>query len=595
MPVVPRAQRQVGTAPLPGARVSPGAPAAAFGVPASVDLSGLQRSAERVYEQERQKANQAALLDADSQAWELEKGLFHDPKTGALQSRGKNAIDATDKAVTDYEKGIGEIGTKLSSDEQRLAFQARAQARRIALDGRLQEHVANETQRYVDEQFDTAIRSRIDEALSTFQDGANVDRLVLEQKAIVREYGKNHGWAPEVTDAKTAAAVSQTRAGVISRMLTAGDDRTATAYYAKYKADITGSDAERIDKALEIGSTEGTALRTVDSIWNTLGPKSANDPVKVATMEDAIREQHADDPKVIKAAVAELRSRASAFNAQQNELTASNKAGVLGAFNQGASLAELVRMPQYRALSGTDQEQVKSYVVGQSRQLSEYAEAERTKKGFAAYWFYSRPEKLSTMSENELLSLEPILGQALTGRLVEQKRTFGKSSDRVLSATIDDDLFKTIAQDAGFKAYDPKLSADDKATLGHLKNTVEDAIARAQERTGKPLNREEKQQVMQTIIDQKVMVDRFARGDTSATIAAMTKDERGRAYVPLEQIPTNNVSEAVNWLRSVGAIDSQTTDAEATKTFQRRIERAVAAQQMGQSRAQVEAILRGAQ
>ena len=116
---------------------------------------------------------------------------------------------------------------------------------------------------------------------------------------------------------------------------------------------------------------------------------------------------------------------------------------------------------------------------------------------------------------------------------------------------IDDDLFKTIAQNAGLKAYG-ESSDEQKGVLGQLKNAVETEIDREQQRTGKPLTRDEKQRLMQGVIDQKVMLHYSLWPDESRIAATVTNaDDRARAYVPLANIPPVAMSEALNYARSL--------------------------------------------
>ncbi len=106
MPIVPRYPvPQVETAPLPAARVSADAPAAAFGVPAAPDLSGVQRVFAQIVEEERQKADQLAVLDADNQLAQLGTDL----ETRALSRRGKEAFGALGETADEWQRRTAEI------------------------------------------------------------------------------------------------------------------------------------------------------------------------------------------------------------------------------------------------------------------------------------------------------------------------------------------------------------------------------------------------------------------------------------------------------------------------------------------------------
>lgn len=306
-------------------------------------------------------------------------------------------------------------------------------------------------------------------------------------------------------------------------------------------------------------------------------------------MEQAIRDR-VSDPKIVKAAIQELRVRSQAQNAEQTEVAASNKATILGAFAKGADIRQLTATPAYLSLSGSDQEQLKSYMVNRSTQLDELSDSARSKRGFARYWELSSPTKLAAMSENQILALEPELGRSLVGDLMRQKRTVLKTEDQVRAATIDADLFNTIAADADLKPYDKDT---DKATLGRLKSTVELEIERAQQKLNRALTRDEKRTIMQEVIDQKVMLDLSGQEDSERTVALLTADQRGKAYMPIARVPATFRREAISWMRSNGNARWDESETQVMNRFQRRLERAYAARITGATSAEIANILAG--
>lgn len=595
MPTVPRLdQTPAGTAALPGVRVSTGAPAAAFGQPQSIDLGGVGRAAAEIIERERQKADQVAVLDADNKLAELETSLLYDPKAGALNRKGKNAFGAPEEVEGEWRKRVGEIEKGLSTERQQMAFQARVGARWQSVNQTLQRHVSGEIAAYDNETANAALANRYDAAIRSNGEPYAVETALRESKIILDAYGKRNGWSPEVMADKRVTLESRIHSGVIEQMLSQGRDRDASAYFTDNKASIAGPDLPKLERALEQASTDGAGMRAADAVWKELGPKSGNDAVKVATMEQKLRDTLGDDVKVIKAAISEVRSRAAAFNSQQAETTAANKAALLGAYTNGATLASIKTRPEYRALSGAEQEQLTSYLENRTEQ-------DLTRKNFITFWSMSNPRALASMSEQTILSTEPTLGRTLVGQLMQMKRAIGAKSEtadnRVLAATIDDDLFKTIATDAGLKPYATGLQDDEKEDLGRLKVAVESAIAREQERIDKPLTQAQKRDVMQGIVDQHVLRDGWGTS-TPSTIAALVKrDDAGNLpsdiFVPVERVPEQYRTQALNWLRSVGAVREGTTDAQALRQLGERIGKAYAARLAGGTRAEIEQRLRG--
>lgn len=282
MPVVPRlASRQVATAPLPGARLSPDAPAAAFGVPATVDLSGPTKLAAGILEEERAKADQVALLDADNQLATLQSDL----ETQAQQRRGRDALGATEEIQRQWQARASQIGQGLTSDRQRLAFQQRLAARGQSLYATVERHAAGEAEQYDQDQTTAAVGNRVDAAV---KDPTTAPQAAAEAGAIIADYGTRHGWAPEQITAKRAAATSRVHAAALSELLAGGQDLAAQAYYDAHQDALVGDDAVRAQSALQEGAARGAAQREADRITGAA-------PTLTAALEQA---RGLTDPRV---------------------------------------------------------------------------------------------------------------------------------------------------------------------------------------------------------------------------------------------------------------------------------------------------------
>lgn len=659
MPRVPRRDSTLLSAqPMPDVRLSTGAPSSAFGgLPSAPDLSGVQRHVTAIVQEEQRRADQIAVLEADNALAEAETSLLYNPKDGHLTRKGKNAFTSPEEIGAAWEQRTSEVEQSLTTERQQIAFRERAANRWQSIHSTVQRHVAGEIQQYDNETANSALANRLDAAIRSNGEPHAVETAVVETTAIVADYGKRNGWSPEVLAEKQATAVSRIHAGVIEQMLSLGNDLDASAYFEDNKPAIAAAQLPAIEKALDQASTDGAGMRAADAIWKAMGPKGPNAPVKIASMEQALRDQLSgatqqtgivdriengiavveieDDkgelsfieipvakltgakegatvkigeatggepasPKVIRAAIAELRSRATAFNAEQAETTAANKAALLGAFNEGAGLGAIKARPEYRALSGSEQESLSSYIEGRQQQRSARADDELTRKQFRAYWELSGAKALHQMTENTILALEPTLGRTLVGQLMQQKRALGTrdaaAEARVLAATIDDDLFKTVAADAGLNPYGTALSEDEKETLGRLKVGVENEIARIQEKANRPITQSEKREVMQKIVDTKVMHDTWGTDETQIA-ATVRRGSDGRLpsdlYVAIAAVPGDYKTAALNWLRSVGAIKDGTDDAKALTQLSGRIGKAYAARLAGGTTLEIQEILRG--
>jgi hypothetical protein len=264
MPTVPRRLDSIGTAPLPGVRVSPEAPAAAFGVPGNgVDVATPALKLVGQYaQQERDKADQVAFLDADNQLAKLHTDL----ETGALQRKGKDAMGALEAVNTDWQKGVGEIENTLTNDRQRMAFQRAASSRYQSLYANVERHTAAESEQYDRDVSTAALNVRADAALKNYDDPAAVQTAVEQSRAIIQGVGRRLGWDSTVTDEAIAKQTSQLQANVIKQYASSKQLAQLLAYYDAHKDDLVGEDAVQASKiaaAAKVQNDGDTAARNI--------------------------------------------------------------------------------------------------------------------------------------------------------------------------------------------------------------------------------------------------------------------------------------------------------------------------------------------
>lgn len=553
-----------------------------------------------IYEDEMLRQDQVATLEADRRLSEWENRALYDPKDGALNKRGKDAFGLPDAVGADYQKFVDETRTVLTTDRQRVAFDRAVEARRKDLNGTLSRHVMTEVRKFDDSESTAAIQASRQAAVFNFQDDDRITLEIERQRANVVDYAARNGLGAEYVKARLGTELGATHEAVITRMLANGMDQSAQKYYEKNKADITdGKTLSDIEAKIKTSVVEGEGMRSADETWKKLGPTSDLAPVNLDKMLEDLKSRHADNPLVLKNAIQHLKERASIHNASQRERTDATESAVWQAVSKGASLNSVRSMPEYLALPGRQQEQVRNYVVDEAfqrsqraRTLSNQAEDDLARKNFARYAEISDPDVLKNMTRDQIINETPKLGRTLTERLLTRKDSFDKSADAVRAATIDNDQFNTIAKNAGFDPFKKKPTEEDKAKIGELRDFVERAIDVEQKTKGKALTRGEKGDLMQRLVDQKVMIDEWGR-DPERLAGLVKPEDRAAAYVPIAKVPKDYQSQAANWLRSTGKVGQSMSDEAITSRFRARIERAYAQRLLGGTREDIEKILKG--
>jgi hypothetical protein len=553
MPRVPEygAAPQVSPTALPGVRQAPSSNAAMLGQGArdSAQLGqGLMSAGDamaRIQIDMQNEANAVRVDDAASQAKAAALDLAYNQQSGFLSLKGDAALNRPDGKPLDQEYGeklqqrLSEIADGLGNDAQKRAFQMKANDIVVGLRAQAQQHATQQYQAYkLSVQEGTAKTAANAIALDPLNE-QNVTENADEIRRAVYNAGKMAGRSAEEITALQTETVSRAHTDALKVLMERDDTSGAQAYYEKYKDQLTGLARADIGEKLKVAGNALAATRTADEVWSQFGPKADGQPVELDKMETAVREKYSTDPLKAKATIAELRDRAAAFNSSEKERAAGNVNKVMQAYAQGASMARLQQMPEFLALPGEQKTQILEHVTDRAHMLMVRSEEDRNRaeaniarRGYGAFLVYSNPETLANMSEAQVSALLPVLGNQLTGHLMDKKRALSDSLARMTS-NIDNEDFNSVADQMGLKPFESHKSDDDKAALGLLKYRVETLIDMAQRNKKAPLTRDEKQEVMRQEMARKVQVDNaWWFGSSAVPVIQMTPDQAQRVVVP---------------------------------------------------------------
>lgn len=271
MPRVPVLEQRVQQRPVSNLGISNQATRDAFGTSREFDEASqanlnLSRQVYRLAQEEKKRADQIKVLDADEQSSKLETRLMLDPETGALNTRGENSFGVIDRVSKEYEDGIKQIEAGLTNDDQRFAFRRMTVPRRTSIDRRLQVHVARETQSYDSTVTENYIKSETDAAIASFDDPERVGAALSRQRAVYQDHAERNGLPKEWVEQKTLEGSSRVHSGIISKLLAHGQDLVAQKYYKNNKDTISGKDQVILERTLEEGSLRGESQRKTDAI-----------------------------------------------------------------------------------------------------------------------------------------------------------------------------------------------------------------------------------------------------------------------------------------------------------------------------------------
>lgn len=544
------------------------APAQQFTIPQSPDIGGQQ--AQELSRGLMKTGSTAAAIGADMQM--QANAARHDDAVNqlvdagtklrleALQLKGRNALERPDgKALPDeYGEKLGQIRQQiaagLGNDAQRAAFGRTADRYLTQFKGSLSSHMLQQQEAFADDTYKGTVETAANQGALLYGDPQTRQESYDTIRRAVEIQAQRKGWDDKTRDDELQHAVSPMHLGIMQSMIKGGRAADAKAYYDEHSSDMTIQARAGIQGALQSAVAAQKSDGVVGDVWGQIGPRTANDPVKLFDMEAVLREKLHDDPDTLKVAVADLRQRAQAFNAQQAEMKAGNTAAVWNLVDSGASLSAVQKSDAWLAMSGTEQHEILKAMDAEaytresraaarasraasdaSRQLSQMQVSEKMEymRNGDKYLTATDPAVLKNMSRAQVEALRTDFGMEPTQHLL-QKWDELKNPGKLVEARMDQEDFNSIADQMGLHPF--KIKEGDEAgkrALGTLKFRMEQMIDAEQSKLGKPMARQEKMDLMRREMARTVAVDHgwFSR-EKQVPVVSLTDDQAKDLVIP---------------------------------------------------------------
>jgi hypothetical protein len=291
MPTVPVYRTQVTTSKAPDTRLGIRATPDQFGAAIAEGVSSLGRAAaatgnlgDQLAAQERKKIDQTVVLEAKNAL----DSKVSPHLAAAKQTRGKEAIGAGEKLLPVYDQTADEIEKGLASEDQRLAFRAYRQARRVDIQSAMDMHAAAGASAYADAQYEANGIVYGNRVIDSYQSEGQVNAAVFDRLSEIKQYAERNGLPKEWVDAQSLAAKSNATRTVITAHMDAGNDIAAKKWLDRYGDELTAEDKSYATRLVEAGSSKNEGVRQGVRIY---GPGKS--------MEDAFAEaDQIENPKV---------------------------------------------------------------------------------------------------------------------------------------------------------------------------------------------------------------------------------------------------------------------------------------------------------
>jgi soluble lytic murein transglycosylase len=230
-------------------------------------LQGAARFAGDIIQKEQERADTAALMDAESKLSQARLDMMFNPESGVYSRTGKNALDITNQTLPQFDKTAESIGAGLSNPRQREQFARMLQSQRQQMSGELNRYEFTQRNAYYDQVDETNIKTSMQGAVQYANDPAQVAFSQSKATFVIGERGLRKGLPAEEILRQQQAASSGIHTGVIDR-LTQRDPLAAQEYYAKNFTQMTVDDQDRVQKVLGTSVKQQMAGNIASSLWS---------------------------------------------------------------------------------------------------------------------------------------------------------------------------------------------------------------------------------------------------------------------------------------------------------------------------------------
>ncbi len=244
-------------------------------------ISGLNK----LVQQEKERADETALMDAQMQADAWEANHVFDAQNGALAKKGKDAFDLPRMLGEKFDQDMNAIRDGLGSNEQKMAFQKFMLQRKSALSRTLEAHARGQMDEYEKNVATAETSSALNRAMLYFNDPATVEESVNRAKAAQVRAGLREGLPEAKITERIMETESKAHVGILARWADK-DQRTALEYWNKNKDRFYGDDLLQAQKLMSVVDRQYKSKDAATSALASVGPKVDQDTIINYIMND---------------------------------------------------------------------------------------------------------------------------------------------------------------------------------------------------------------------------------------------------------------------------------------------------------------------
>ena len=443
-----------------------------------------------------ERAEEVAATTAENGLgmWQVKR--LHDPETGALNVRGRNAMGQPEQVMAEFDQVAAEMENNLTTPRQKAIFRKIKERRGLNILEVLSDHTSREITRVETEELQT----KIENTNALVSANANNPRVVAEEidvtAAAIRTHGAKLGWDLDTIESKIADVESSAFTAAVTTLIDNGQTKPAKIYFESIASRITDpKDRERLSKMLTQQTDLQDGLTLADQILDEGGTE--DEQLRKA------RERSADKPQIREHVERRIAQEASRRKVAEREHTEDTLDEAYRRVDGGASVDSLPESMKHDL--GRHISSVREYEDRRARK-------EPTESDLGIYYDMMQAAVGNPKNFAEL-NLRPLQSKLSPGdykRLIDHQMDLRAGNAKAAEKTVAEyqgkkDVFDTTLRTWGINPdIDPKDKTGPAAqALAVLQHQVEIEVNYRQERTNKPVTADEQREIINNILTQE--------------------------------------------------------------------------------------------
>lgn len=204
-------------------------------------------------------------------AWERDK--IYDPKTGAINKLGKDALDVSETVPADYDKFAGEVSSTLTTTRQKQAFQELAQSRRNQVSDWANRHTLQQRDSYERGMYEADMQSTRDRAAMFASDPTRISAEMAMGRERTIGFLRSRGRSEEEINQALRDQAEKTHVAVLDTLLAGDNWKAAKSYLDANAEQMNPAAVLRLSNTVQKqeDSVEGTAA--AHGVMGTIQPQ----------------------------------------------------------------------------------------------------------------------------------------------------------------------------------------------------------------------------------------------------------------------------------------------------------------------------------